>query len=101
MNSISTIWYRIHYTEETALFASTIMTSGDHDSIDEFATGFDEEKATPASNGSLASENTLYDALPTPNHTQHAPQATSNSKNESMTALLQVVGAFFLMFNSW
>jgi len=54
-----------------------------------------EDKITSDSNSSLGDQEKAQEVQPVREGQVH------NEKSETVTALLQVVGAFFLMFNSW
>lgn len=71
------------------------MASTSNRATEEVPFNLVEDKIISSSNSSLGDQEKTEDAQPI------SEGQVGNDKSESLTALLQVFGAFFLMFNSW
>jgi hypothetical protein len=72
------------------------MTSNSTASTGAVPSDLVEDKIISDSNSSLGDQEKAQEVQPLKEEGQ-----VDNEKSETVTALLQVVGAFFLMFNSW
>jgi hypothetical protein len=74
------------------------MTSSSNAGMEAAPSDLVEDKITSDSNSSVEGQEKTQEVQPVG---EGQVENEKSQKSESVTALLQVVGAFFLMFNSW